>query len=103
MHLYTQHTGYICNLLAHLLLAHSFSLLLLHQHLLLRLLHRRLRVIPYGQLKRSNRRYTFPKTFSFELRFWHNFVPDMPDSSEKLTFQGPPNPGGLHYSVPPPD
>ena len=60
-------------------------------------------LVPYGQLKRSNRRYTFPKTFSFELRFWHNFVPDMPDSSEKLTFQGPPNPGGLHYSVPPPD
>ena len=23
----------------------------------------------------------FPKTFSFELRFWHNFVPDMHDSS----------------------
>ena len=39
--------------------------------------------LPYGQLKRSNRSYTFPKTFSFELRFWHNFVPDMHDSSEK--------------------
>jgi hypothetical protein len=25
----------------------------------------------------------FPKTFSFELRFWQNFVPDMHDSSEK--------------------
>ena len=24
-------------------------------------------LVPYGQLKRSNRRYTFPKTFSFEL------------------------------------
>ena len=47
-------------------------------------------LVPYGQLKRSNRRYTFPKTFSFELRFWHNFVPDMPDSSES----GPPKSGG---------
>jgi hypothetical protein len=50
----------------------------------------------YGQLKRSNRQYTFPKTFSFELRFWHNFVPDMPDSSEKLSFQGPPILGAPH-------
>ena len=52
--------------------------------------------IPYGQLKRSNRSYTFPKTFSFELRFWHNLVPDMHDSSEKWSFQGPPNPGVPH-------
>ena len=36
---------------------------------------------------------TFPKTFSFELRFWHNFVPDIHDSSD---FQGPPNPGVPH-------
>ena len=52
--------------------------------------------VPYGQLKRKNRHYTFPKTFSFELRFWHNFVPDMPDSSEKLSFQGPPILGAPH-------
>ena len=45
--------------------------------------------VPYGQLKRRKRSLAFPKTFSFELRFWHNFVPDMHDSSEN--FQGPAN------------
>ena len=57
-------------------------------------------LVPYGQLKRSNRRYTFPKTFSFELRFWHNFVPDMHDSSE---FRDPQIPGSLTNVVRPPD
>ncbi len=40
-------------------------------------------VTPYGQVKRRKGTLAFPKTFSFELRFWHNFVPDMHDSSEK--------------------